>query len=332
MRLRKPTTDFDPAYELEQRLCLFADGDDDGDGGDGDGDGDGDAEAAAAAAAAKTAEDEAAAAAAAADTDTSWRDGIVDAKLKEHASRFNSLDDLVKGNVDQRVQLSKTISLPGKNADDAELAEYHKAIGVPADESEYWWPEVPDGVELPQESVDDRKEWSAFFKEHHYTAAQARAAVDRVVTQDLANLANIKEADEQHARASEAALRTEWGNEYEANIEYQNRALTAYFGEDLADARHLEDSTGRYVLDNPLLIKAFARLGREMGDGGLGPALNNTERETIDDQILDVRKRAEEANRAGNRAMANKLSNEERELIARRDGGGAVVGQAGVTV
>ena len=266
------------------------------------------------------------------DKPVDWRASITDKDLKKHADRFTTIDDLVKANVESRQKLSKAIIPPGKDASPEDIASYRKAAGIPENEEGYVWPEAPEGVVLDDAVVEERAGWNKFFLENGFTKTQAEQAIQRAAEHDALKQQADVAADDAYAKASEAKLKVEWGTEYAVNLEYQNRALSAYFGNDLPEARHIQDKTGRYVLDNPVMVKAFARLGRELQDGDLGPPLTATERDSVGQQIKDVRKAADEAYNAGDKKLANQLSEQERQLIAKRDGGGNVVGTGGRTL
>ena len=266
------------------------------------------------------------------DKPVDWRASITDKDLKKHADRFVTIDDLVKANVESRQRLSKAIIPPGKDASPEDIASYRKAAGIPETEEGYAWPEAPEGVELGDAVEEERAGWNKFFLETGFTKTQAEQAIQRAAEHDVLKQQASIAADNAYAKASEAKLKVEWGTEYAVNLEYQNRALSKYFGNDLPEARHIQDNTGRYVLDNPVMVRAFARLGRELQDGDLGPPLTSTERDSLGQQIKDIRKAADEAYNAGDKKLANQLSEQERQLNARRDGGGNVVGTGGRTL
>ena len=76
-------------------------------------------------------------------------------------------------------------------------------------------------------------------------------------------------------------------------------------------------------MDRSEIVRLFAAIGREMAEGTLGPTLTDSEKETIDSQINDLRKKQNEATSSKEK---NKLYLQEQELIARRDGDHPIVG------
>ncbi len=73
-------------------------------------------------------------------------------------------------------------------------------------------------------------------------------------------------------------------------------------------------------------------LGREMGEGTLGPTLTDAESETIDDEIREVRKQITQAQSENDSKRANMLYQREQALIAKQKGGAPIVGSAGRVV
>ena len=64
------------------------------------------------------------------------------------------------------------------------------------------------------------------------------------------------------------------------------------------------------------MLRALSRIGREMTEGSMD-IMTDAEKETIDDQVTDMRKRAAEAKESGDTRLANKLFQKEQELLAK---------------
>ena len=60
-------------------------------------------------------------------------------------------------------------------------------------------------------------------------------------------------------------------------------------------------------MDDARMLKLFSVIGREMGEGTLGPAISETERETVTEEIESLRKQQAEAQASGNSKKANQL-------------------------
>ena len=86
---------------------------------------------------------------------------------------------------------------------------------------------------------------------------------------------------------------------------------------------------GRFLMDDARMLKIFATLGREMGEGTLGPAMNEDEVESAQSELASLRSQIEEAQAKGNSKQANKLYNKEQALISKMSGNAPVVGANG---
>jgi hypothetical protein len=263
------------------------------------------------------------------DTETvefdSWRDLIQDDGLQKHAERFNSVDDLVQANLESRKKLSKAVTVPGTNATDEDVSAYREALGVPTDVDGYEFP-LPDGVERTEEMMDAEDHWSNIFLENNIPKASAdilvtefRNEVGRIFEQKQAN-------DALYAKHAEETLRKEWEDDYDKNIIFASRASESLLGQDYEDARHLETTDGKYILDHPLMVKMFAKLGREMGEGALGSVATEGERDTLMEQANSYREKRMDAYAKGNHGEARKWDEKERLVLDKLHGGGPIVG------
>jgi hypothetical protein len=142
-----------------------------------------------------------------------------------------------------------------------------------------------------------------------------------------------KKADDDYAKAGTEALQEEWGADYDKNIAFSNSAAKQIFGDDFEEMRTLTTKSGRFVLDDPMFIKGFAQIGREMGEGNLGPSsLSENQRESLQEQADSYRAKAREANANGKTAEAQKWDQKEREVLGKISGTQGLVGSEGRTV
>ena len=166
-----------------------------------------------------------------------------------------------------------SVKLPPKDASPEQWAEFYKQIGAPDKPEAYELP-VPEG-----DSGEFAKTAAAWFKEvgllpqqaqalaakwNEFSAAQAQAA-------EAAEQQRIAQMDAQN-KQQEAALKTEWGQQYEANMELARRAVRQFIpGDKAADViSALEDKLGYAET-----IKLMYSIGRGLGEHdapGLGRA------------------------------------------------------------
>lgn len=264
-----------------------------------------------------------------------WRANISDEDLREHASRFASLEELVRGNKElrrERDQLkSKAVVPPGKDASEEEVAAFRKAIGVPDSPDKYEFPELPD-EEMTDEVKASREAWAKVMHEHNVPADAAKALAERMQQSLQEKQEAQAQADREFAQQQDQALKKEWGKDYDANKEYATQAvreLASRTGIDLEGLRHKEMKDGRFLLDDADVLRLFAPIGREMSEGTLGRTVDDGERQRIEDEISDLRQKINKAQADGDSRKANELYQKEQQLIAKRDGSQPVVGASG---
>src|SRR3546814_7192782 len=93
------------------------------------------------------------------------------------------------------------------------------------------------------------------------------------------------------------------------------RAADQMFGDDLEELRTMETKDGRFVADHPVLLKALASIGREMGEAGIVPRLTGDAAEQAHDEVRSLREKIEAAQAKGDNSTANKLYAREQELL-----------------
>ena len=258
---------------------------------------------------------------------STWRDLIQDEKLAKHAERFTDLDALVKANIASRKQLSKAVVPPGADADDSAWESYREAIGVPKDVDGYDFP-LPEGVERTDQMMDGEDKWSNIFLDNNVPKSTADALVAEF-RNELGQMQQAKiDADAEFTQQSEESLKQEWGDDYEKNLIFAARASEKAFGESFEDARFLETTDGKFLLDHPLMVKMFAKLGREMGEGSLGSVATAGERDSLNEQAQSFRAKRNEAMSKGLTAEAKRWDAKELAVLEKLHGTDPIVGVA----
>jgi hypothetical protein len=255
----------------------------------------------------------------------SWRDLIEDDKLQKHAERFTSVDALVQANLESRQKLSKSIVPPGEGAEEEEVTAYREALGVPKDVDGYEFL-LPDGVERTDAMMDSEDTWANLFLDNNIPKATADVLVNEFRGEIEKMMGQKAEMDDAYTKQSEESMRKEWAEDYDKNIIFASRASEALLGDDFEEARHIETSDGRFILDNPILVRMFAKLGRDMGEGALGSVATEGEKDTLMEQANTYRDKRKDAYAKGNHAEARKWDEKERLALDKLHGGGAIVG------
>jgi hypothetical protein len=259
---------------------------------------------------------------------TDWRAGITNPDARKMADDSTDINHLAERALTMRQKLANAIIPPGKDAKPEEIAAYRQKIGVPETPDGYTWQD-PEGYTPTETDKAMRGTMAKAFHDANISAEAAKALTATYREMITAQAQAIKDADAKYAQESDAALKTEWGADYEKNKTYAGRAAKEIFGDQFDDARNIEDKNGKFVLDNPIMLKALAKIGREMGEDRLGSVISDSDRSSINDQITSLRKQQSEAQAAGNSRKANELYQQEQALLAKLNGNQGVVGANG---
>jgi hypothetical protein len=259
----------------------------------------------------------------------SWRDTITDADGKKFAESSADLNHFVGRALDMRKQLAKAIVPPGKDAKPEEVAAYRKAIGVP-DAPEGYTFTTPAGREVTDADKAFQGTMAKLFHGANVSAEQAKMLNEGWNQLVDATLAAEIEADKAFAASSETTLRGKWqGPEYDRNRAIASRAAEKALGDNFEAAKQIQTKDGRFVLDHPILVEAFANIGREMGEDRMGPVLTETEAQTLQTKIDALQKQKVAAMDRQDSREAQRIENEQAQLYARMPGNGPIVGAQG---
>ena len=256
-----------------------------------------------------------------------WRADIPE-ELKKTADKFSSADEAIRAIENFRKRESQ-IRVPGKDASEEDVAKYRKATGIPDKAEDYEFPEVE---EVTDELKASRTEWGKRFHDMGITKDQAKLLSQLVNDDGEKIMAAQVEADKAFAKTQEETLRDEWkGDDYEKNKTFANRAFSEIAnraGLSLEDLTKIETKDGRFLMDRAEMLKLFSVIGREMSEGTLGPAISESERDTVEEEIAGIRKQIAEAQSEGNSKLSNRRYQTEQKLLERM-GNQPVVGAQG---
>ena len=214
-------------------------------------------------------EEVAAAAAAAAGAATAWRETLPeDIRGAPELAKYPDVAALAKGHLEQSKLVGrKGIVVPGADAKPEDVAAYRAALGVP---------ESPDKYQItrPEIAVDsmvwDEAAEKEFLGEMHKAGAPPAVVQAAITWYGRFFGAQMEQARQETLKAG-AALRQEWGANYDANRGRANRFAQEYGGDEFVDFL-IASGLGRH----PLTIKAFARAQNDLIEHGAiaptGPA------------------------------------------------------------
>ncbi len=276
------------------------------------------------AAAAAPARDAGAPAAEASGAGADWRAAIAEPKLRAFAERMAGPADAVKMAFDLRRKLSRAVTPPGKDADADEIQAFRRRLGVPDNVEGYAYerPALPEYL-VPDEAVAARE--AAFLEQAlalGLTREQARGILDwhYETTVDQHEILARRLGD---GRAqSEAALRREWGGDYEANLAAAHRAAAEFGGDGMIEFLANVTVDGVRLADHPRLVRAFAEAGKRLAEDSIALAGSDAGGATLEERVKDLRAAKQDALSRGDRDAAQRLDAEERGLWGRIAGAG----------
>ena len=129
-------------------------------------------------------------------------------------------------------------------------------------------PESPDAYKLPVPDGQDAKfaqQVAGWMHKAGIPAAQAQALAEQWNAYQADQQQAAELARQQQGEADVAALKKEWGGQFEANAELGRRAVRT-FG---IDAGALEKISG--ALGDAETLRLFQRIGKHLGEGTLTP-------------------------------------------------------------
>jgi hypothetical protein len=254
-----------------------------------------------------------------------WRAAIADEKLRDHAGRFASVQDLVKAHQDLRKQLSGAIVPPGKDATDEQVKAYREKMGIPETPDAYEF-DLPEGAE--QTEAD--KAFEGEMRKALHEAGVPASAAKAVGTAFMGYIQQQQEAqtaqDTEYQQQAEAALRKTWGKDYDANVQYAGEADNRMFDGQLGQ---LELKSGQLLGSHPDFLKGMAPVGRMFGEGEIHIAPSAADAQTMRDQADQARQKRQDALAKGDQKSARHWDEEERKILAKMDGNKPLVGAEG---
>ncbi len=262
-----------------------------------------------------------------------WRESITDDDAKKFAESSTDINHLVKRAMDMRTKLSTAIVIPGKDASDDDVVAYQKALGIPASAEEYEFPAMEDKSD---EIKANEAAWATRFLEFGVSKEAGKQLIEAVHTQNVLLEDAALQAHKDFAASQELALKDEWkGGDYDKNVTLANRAFESLADKaslNVEELKTIQMKDGRLLMDNASIIRLMAVVGREQAEGTLGPVLNQSEIDSVNEQIAAVQAKMEDARQKGDSKAENAFYQQELLLREKTVGNEALVGAQGRTV
>lgn len=192
-----------------------------------------------------------------------WREKLAngDAKKLERLGRFASPEALWAAQEEAQRKISEGLkpkAKPGEKATDADWQAYRKEMGIPEAVEDYVKAiPMPDGRQIGEDDKPVLDYFSQKAIARGVSPADMGVLVDAYYAMQEEQVANVEKADSEFKRAGVAALKQEFGGDYDANI----AAMRPYFDSvnpDLFDnlfGGRMAD--GSKVGDHPDIIRFF---------------------------------------------------------------------------
>ncbi len=165
------------------------------------------------------------------------------------------------------------LKVPDKDASEEDIANFHKALGVPEKPGEYF-----DQIKLENGAVigdADKPIADSFAEEVHKTGATPKtvsAAMNWFFRQQEAEAVAQDEADDEFLRASQSSLKEDWGAAYKRKTNaIASLFVTAPGGTDVANEESLfarimggRTSDGQIIGNDPEAVRWFASVAHDV--------------------------------------------------------------------
>tara|TARA_X000001382_G_scaffold83599_1_gene59158 strand:+ start:5576 stop:6415 length:840 start_codon:yes stop_codon:yes gene_type:complete len=198
-------------------------------------------------------------------TESDWKSSLPeDLRSNPNFAKYTSMESFAKGHLNAVSMLGKEPELKVPDNED-ERAEFYNKLGRPATNEEYQFKsfEVPDNL---QEYVSHREQ--SFREVSHKIGLSSTQASELHEWYMQGNADTAKQAEEitaQNQKEGFNALKSDWGEAYDKNLQSSQFALSEFADEEFVE--YLE-STG--LGDHPSMIKIFHKISEGMiGEGKL---------------------------------------------------------------
>ena len=188
-----------------------------------------------------------------------WKDFVSeDLRSSDSLSKFTSLDALAKSYVNAEKMIGRDkIAIP-QSDEDWDTA--YNALGRPENSDAYALDKV-DGIELDGDFING-------FKNTAHASGLSQKQVSEMFGWYNSMAKGIMDSDKSSAEIAqvdaENALRNEWGERYNSNLEIAKRSAAEYGGDDFVE---FMNSAG---LDkNPAMLKFLSKVGQTISEDNL---------------------------------------------------------------
>lgn len=176
---------------------------------------------------------------------------------------YGSIQDLMKGHIETKALVGrKGVIVPGKDAKPEEWDAYYTALGRPKTADEYQM----STVKMPEGFPEMDKNSIAEFRKTAHSLGMTPQQVDGLwkwyAGSNATAFQKMQEAQVNGMKETEANLRKELGDKYDAQLELAKKTGAYAFGDQF---KAFAQKHG----NDPAVIKALAKLGEQLGEDTL---------------------------------------------------------------
>ena len=180
--------------------------------------------------------------------------------------------------------------LPAADADEADIATYREANGIPKEALDYL-KDLPDGLVVGDEDAGIAEVFMNALHSVHADPRVAHALLSQYNSFAEEQQETQAALDVEQAKAATDELRDAWKGDYRININMANKFLTRAFGADvMAQLKDGRLADGRAFMNDSKVVQGMAAMERiidplsTMIDGGADPA------QSLNDEIAELEK------------------------------------------
>jgi hypothetical protein len=198
-----------------------------------------------------------------------WRAAIAEPGLRRVAEKFTSPAEVVKSYAQLQSRLGRSVVKPGPDAGAEELASYRRQLGVP-ERAEDYEVRLPENLPAQLQSDPAGEALQQDFLKAMHEAGASNAVVQKALewyygTASQGLEQQEKTAAERRAEA-EASLHREWGADHTRNLTFAQRAVRTFGDDAFVGFLESQEVGGVKLGDHPAFVRAFAAVGRSMGE------------------------------------------------------------------
>jgi hypothetical protein len=179
-----------------------------------------------------------------------------DVRGEPSLAAIKTVQDLAKGYVHaQKMIGAKRVAIPGDHATEAEMEQFYNAIGRPETADKYGVPEV----QVDPSLKPDAAKLDAVKKHFHklgLTTKQASGILEYYMKSSHEALTSSRSTSESQSAQAVQGLRTEWGTQFDANVDVAKSVIKKFGGEKLE-----EYLNGSGMGNNVELVRFLHKIG-----------------------------------------------------------------------